>query len=449
MTSSTVDLVLKNAKIFTFQGIVTGGLAVEKQKIVKLSKEPELPRADEVVDAKGFLLLPGLIDSHVHLRDMELSYKEDFYTGTCAAAAGGITTVIDMPNTVPRTSSLKALVEKKEEARKKIVVNLAFHAGFPSRLNEVEKMAKEGIVGFKIYPHDPSEEIDWKNEEETLSYLKAAANNNLPVSIHPDDLETINKLQSELRQQKLTDIEVFLGSHPAITEKKAIIKFAKWGIKTGCHIHICHVSSGESLATIKEEQIKGAKLTCETTPHHLFLTKDEIKKQGAFAKVLPPLRTQNDNSALWAALLGGLINTLASDHAPHSLAEKEKPFQDAPSGFPGLETMLPLMLTKVARGDLRLEKLIELTSRSPAQIFKLENKGMLLEGYEADMVLVDFKEKWKINPEKFYSKSKFSPFDGWKVTGKAKMVFIKGLCVMSDEQIIAPQGTGSIINIKR
>jgi dihydroorotase len=447
MISSTVDLVLKNAKIFTFQGIVTGGLAVEKGKIVRLSKEPELPRADEVVDAKGFLILPGLIDSHVHLRDMELSYKEDFYTGTCAAAAGGITTVIDMPNTVPRTSSLKALREKKEEARKKIVVNAAFYAGFPSRLNEVEKMGKEGIVGFKIYPHDPLEEIDWKNEEQALSYLKAAAKNNLPVSIHPDDLETINKLQSELKQQKLSDIEVFLSSHPATTEKKAIVKFAEWGIKTGCHIHVCHVSSRESLDAVKEEQSRGAKLTCETTPHHLLLTEEEIKKQSTFAKVLPPLRTQNDNIALWAALLEGMINTLASDHAPHSLSEKEKPFQEAPSGFPGLETLLPLMLTKVAHGDLRLEKLVELTSSSPAKIFKLANKGMLLQGYDADMVLVDLKEKWKIDPEKFYSKSKFSPFKGWRVVGKARMTFIKGLCVMSDEQIIASRGIGSIINV--
>jgi dihydroorotase len=308
-------------------------------------------------------------------------------------------------------------------------------------------MAKEGIVGFKIYPHDPLEEIDWKNEEQALSCLKAAAKNNLPVSIHPDDLETINKLQSELKQQKLSDIEVFLGSHPATTEKKAIVKFAELGIKTGCHVHICHVSSGESLAAIKEERNKGAKLTCETTPHHLLLTKEEIKKQSAFAKVLPPLRTQNDNTALWAALLEGMINTLASDHAPHSLSEKEKPFEEAPSGFPGLETMLPLMLTKVAHGDLRLEKLVELTSSSPAKIFKLTNKGMLLEGYDADMVLVDPKEKWKIDPEKFYSKSKFSPFKGWKVAGKTKMTFIKGLCVMSEEQIIAPRGTGSIINI--
>jgi dihydroorotase len=448
MIPSTVDLVLKNAKIFTFKGIVTGGLVVDEGKIVKLSKEPELPRADQTVDAKGFLILPGLIDSHVHLRDMELSYKEDFYTGTCAAAAGGITTVIDMPNTVPRTSSLKALREKKQEARKKIIINLAFYAGFPSRLQEVENMSKEGIVGFKVYPHDPLEEIDWKNEEKASSYFKAAAENNLPVAIHPEDLETVKNLQSELKKQKLSDIEVFLGSHPVTTEKKAIIKFAKIGIKTGCHIHICHISSMEALTAIKEEQNRGAKITCETTPHHLLLTEEDVKKHNTFAKVLPPLRTQNDNAVLWAALLDGIINTLASDHAPHSILEKEKPFLEAPSGFPGLETMLPLMLTKVTRGDLRLEKLVELTSSSPAKIFKLGKRGMLLEGYDADMVLVDLKEKWKIDPEKFYSKSKFTPFKDWEVVGKTKMTFVKGTCIMSDEQIIAPKGTGSIVSIQ-
>ncbi|MEM2144827.1 MAG: dihydroorotase family protein [Candidatus Jordarchaeaceae archaeon] len=448
MISSTVDLVLKNAKLFTLQGIITGGIAVEKGKIVKLSKEPDLPRADEVIDAKGFLLLPGLIDSHVHLRDMELSYKEDFYTGTCAAAAGGVTTVIDMPNTVPRTTSLKALREKKQEAQKKIVTNLAFYAGFPLNLNEVEKISKEGIVGFKIYPHDPLEEINWSNEEQALSYFEAAAKNKLPVAIHPDDLETIRNLQSKLGQKNLSNIEVFLESHPAATEKKAIIKFAAMAIKTKCHLHICHISSTESLTSIKEVQSRGAKVTCEVTPHHLLLTEEDIKKHNTYAKVLPPLRTKKDNTALWAAILDGTINILASDHAPHSISEKEKPFPEAPSGFPGLETMFPLMFTKVAHGDLRLEKLVELTSLSPAKIFKLENKGMLLEGYDADMVLVDPKEKWKINPEKFYSKSKFSPFKDWKVVGKAKMTFVKGSCIMSDEQIIGSRGTGSIIKIQ-
>lgn len=447
MISSTVDLVLKNAKVFTFQGIITGGVAVDNGQIVKLSKEPESLRADEVIDAKGFLLLPGLIDSHVHMRDMKLSYKEDFYTGTCAAAAGGITTVIDMPNTMPRTSSLKNLREKKEQARNKIVINLAFYAGFPSRLNEVKKMAKEGIVGFKVYPHDPLEEINLGSEE-VISYFEAAAENNLPVSIHPDDLETIRKLQSEFKQKKLSDIEVFLGSHPTASERKAIVKYAELGIKTGCHLHFCHVSSSETLTAIKEEQNKGGKITCEATPHHLLLTKEELKKQKTFAKVLPPLRLKNDNIALWAALLDGTINMLVSDHAPHSLSEKQKPFLEAPSGFPGLETMLPLMLTKVAYGDLRLEKLVELMSSSPAKIFKLANKGMLQEGYDADMILVDVKEKWNIDPEKFYSKSKFSPFKDWKVVGKVRKTFVKGLCVMSDGQILVSGGIGNIINVR-
>ncbi len=447
MISSTVDLVLKNAKVFTFHGIITGGVAVDNGKIVKLSKEPEIFRADEVIDAKGFLLLPGLIDSHVHMRDLQLSYKEDFYTGSCAAAAGGITTVIDMPNTAPRTSSFKALREKKAEARNKIVVNVAFYAGFPSRLTEVKQLAKEGIVGFKMYPHDPSEEVDFENEEQVRLYFEAVAENNLPVSIHPDDLETIKKLQSELQQQKLSDIEIFLGSHPPTSERKAIVKYAELGIKAGCRLHFCHVSSMESLAAIKEEQSKGAKITCEATPHHLLLTEEEIKKHETFSKVLPPLRSQNDNTALWAGILDGTINILVSDHAPHSFSEKQKPFLEAPSGFPGLETMLPTMLTKVAYGDLRLEKLVELTSSSPAKIFKLENKGMLIEGYDADMVLVDVKEKWKIDPEKFYSKSKFSPFKDWKVVGKVRKTFIKGLCIISDGKIVVPKGVGSIINI--
>ncbi|MGQ9720838.1 MAG: dihydroorotase [Candidatus Jordarchaeum sp.] len=441
-------MVLKNARVFTFQGIITGGVAVDEGKVVKLSKEPESLRADEVLDAKGFLLLPGLIDAHVHMRDMQLSYKEDFYTASCAAAAGGITTVIDMPNTIPRTCSLKALREKMEEAKKKTLINIAFYAGFPSKLTEVKQMTKEGIVGFKLYPHDPFEEIDLANEEQAQIYFKAAAENNVPVSIHPDDLETIKKLQSKLKLQKLSDIEIFLGSHPAESERKAIAKYAELGAKTGCHIHFCHISSMESLAAIKKEQGRGVKITCESTPHHLLLTKEELEKLNTFAKVLPPLRSKNDNIALWAALLDGLINMIVSDHAPHSLQEKQKPFLEAPSGFPGLETLFPVMLTKVAHGDLRLEKLVEMTSSSPSKIFKVGNKGMLREGYDADMVLVDIKEKWKIDPEKFYSKSKFSPFKDWKVVGKVRNTFINGSCIMSDDEITAPKGIGSIIQIR-
>lgn len=447
MRSSTVDLVLKNSKIFTYQGIISGGLAVKEGKIHNFLKESELLRSDKTIDAKGCLLLPGLIDPHVHLRDLKLSYKEDFYTGTCAAATGGVTTVIDMPNTIPRTSSLKNLREKKREAEKKIVVNVAFYAGFPKNTNEVKQIAKEGIKGFKMYPHDPTEEVNFQDEEQIVACLKAAAENNLPVLVHPDDLETIKTLQSELEKQNLSDVEVFLGSHPSTSEAKAITKYSDLGVKTGCHIHVCHVSSSESLVAIKRALSRGTRLTCEVTPHHLLLTSEEIKKQGALAKVLPPLRSRDDNVALWAAVLDGVINVIASDHAPHSLSEKEKPFAEAPSGFPGLETLLPLMLTKVAQGDLRLEKLVDLTSRSPAKIFKLENKGVLLEGYDADMVLVDLKEKWRISPEKFHSKSKFSPFKNWNVIGKVRMTFIKGTCVMSDGEILVPRGSGNVINV--
>lgn len=446
MISSTFDLVLKNAKIFTLRGVIPGGLAVREGKIVKLTKDPESLRADRTVDAQGLLLLPGLIDSHVHLRDMKLSYKEDFYTGTCAAAAGGITTVIDMPNTVPRTSSLKALRQKKEVAAKKIVVNVAFYAGFPEKPSEVDLMAKEGIVGFKVYPHDPQEKIKLENMEKTLLYFEAAVRNNLPVAVHPDDPRAIEKLRSELEKQKLPDIKIFLGSHPAESERRAIAIFAELGIKTGCHVHICHVSSLESIAIIGEERSKGAKLTCEVTPHHLLLTKEEVKNKGAFAKVLPPLRTLNDNITLWAAVLEGVINTLASDHAPHSVEEKEKNFLEAPPGFPGLETILPLMLTRVAHGDLRLEKLVELTSSSPAEIFRLRDKGKLMEGYDADMVLVDLKEKWRIDPEKFFSKAKFSPFEGWRVVGKVRTTFVNGRLVMADDEILVPRGSGRILS---
>ncbi|MBS7278516.1 MAG: dihydroorotase family protein [Candidatus Freyarchaeota archaeon] len=449
MRTSTVDLVLKNSKIFTYQGIISGGLAVKEGKIHKFLKEPELLRSDKTIDAKGHLLLPGIIDPHVHLRDLQLSYKEDFYTGTCAAATGGITTVLDMPNTIPRTSSLKALREKKREAEKKIVVNVAFYAGFPKDINEVKQIAEQGIAGFKIYPHDPMEEINFQDEKQICAYFRAAAENNLPVLVHPDNLETIKTLQSELEKQKRPDIEVFLGSHPATSEAKAITRYSDLGVKTGCRLHICHVSSSESVVAIKGALEKGARLTCEVTPHHLLLTSEEIRRQGALAKVLPPLRSRDDNVALWAAVLDGVINVIASDHAPHSLSEKEKPFPEAPSGFPGLETLLPLMLTKVARGDLRLEKLVDLTSRSPAKIFKLENKGMLLEGYDADMVLVDLKEKWRISPEKFHSKSKFSPFKNWNVVGKVRMTFIKGVCVMSDEEILVPRGFGKVINVNQ
>jgi dihydroorotase len=441
-----VDTILFNAKLYTSRGIVEAGLAIDDTRIVKVAKETNLPSASNRINIEGNFIIPGLIDSHVHLRDQELAYREDFTTGTAAAAAGGVTTVIDMPNNRPVTMSAETLRKRMELAEKRILANTAFNSAFPSTKNEIHDIVKQGAVGFKLYLLQQIGGIDIDDDNALQSAFNEIAQANVPICVHAEDKTTLERAKERIQKTGKNNAEAFFEAHPATAEAKAIQHVAKLARNSGAHLHVCHVSSAAGLNKIVEAKRKDANMTCEVTPHHLLLSSDSVKVHGNVALMLPPLRTRRDMEALWKALCTGTIDTIASDHAPHSLEEKTaKSVWDVKPGIAGLETLLPLMLNEINRGRLTIHHLIRLVAEKPAEIFHLKGRGSLNEGCVADLTVVDLKREHKIDASKFYSKARFSPFDGWKVKGKVVKTFVSGQLIMDEGEMVAEPGTGYVI----
>jgi len=440
------DMVLENAKICLAGSTVRAGLAIEGERIARIAKETNLPRASKKIDLGGCLVLPGIIDAHVHLRDQGLEYKEDFFTGTCAAASGGITTVLDMPNNDPITMSVDSLRRRAEIAARKSIVNVAFYSAFPKNLEEMKDIVEWGAKGFKLFLSKQIGGVDPGDDEALLRSFKRAAALNVPVLIHAEDKEFLESKFEELKKKGCNDAAAFLEVHSVYSEIKAIKRVVKLSRMSGAQIHICHTSAGQSLNFIASAKRAGINVTCEVTPHHLLLSSRELELQGHIALTNPPLRSERDQELLWLNLDKGIVDIIASDHAPHALCEKRRDsiWEVAP-GFPGLETMIPLMLTQVNKGRLTLSKLIQLTSKRPAEIFKIEERGSLEEGCFADFIVVDMKEEWKIDSSRFHSKAKFSPFDGQTVKGRVVKTFVNGRLVMDSGEIVGKPGEGKII----
>jgi len=441
-----VDLILVNAKVYTRDGIVDAGLAIDDGRIVKVAKETRLPKADKRMDLKEKLALPGLIDSHVHLRDQELAYREDFQSGTSAAAAGGVTTVVDMPNNRPFTMSVETLKERMRLAESRILVNVGFNSAFPAETEEIRRIVEAGAVGFKLYLLQQLGGVNIDDDEALLNAFKAMSKTKVPISVHAEDKSTLERAKKNLLEQGRNDLNAFLKSHPPTAEEKAINRVVGLAKKSGAHVHICHVSSAIGLKAVLKTKRMSCNVTCEVTPHHLLLTAQHLKKYGNLALEIPPLRTSRDVNALWQALQKGFIDTIGSDHAPHSFEEKHtESVWDVKPGIVGLETMLPLLLTEVNKGHLTIDQLVHLTCEKPAEIFHLKDRGELETGAFADITVVDLKKEHKIHASRFYSKAKFSPFDGWKVKGKAVKTFVGGELIMDEGEIVAKPGTGRII----
>lgn len=440
----TVDLLLKEARIYVDGRIVEAGIAIEGEKIVKVAKETNLPHASEKINLNGLLVLPGVIDVHVHLRDQELSYKEDFYSGTCAAANGGVTLLVDMPNNRPVTMSSEALKERMRIASGKIIVNVAFYSALPEDISEIRRIVQVGAKAFKVFLSHKVGGIDPSDEERMIDAFREIASNNIPIAVHAEDSYTINRKFKEIGNRD--DIEAYLEVHSAEAEVKGIIRTMRLASRSGARVHICHVSTSEGLKIIVNEKSRGLPISCEVTPHHLLLSEKDLRRIGNIALVNPPPRQSSDIMYLRWALENGLIDIVASDHAPHTLKEKDSSsVWDVSAGIAGIETMLPLMLTMVNREQISLSTLVKTLSENPAKIFGFKNRGKIKEDFYADLTIVDPKMEWIIDSTRFYSKAKFSPFDGWRVKGRPVKTFVNGTLVADEGEIVAKPGSGRIV----
>mgnify|MGYP000049955577 CR=1 FL=1 len=433
-----MDLVIHGCKIFYRGRLLEASIAIDHGKIVKIGKEDTMPNAEKEYRFQDKIMLPGAIDAHVHLRDQELSYKETFETGTMAAAAGGITTVLDMPNNKPVTDSPEALLKRMAAAKDRIYVNVGFYSAFPANPNDIYEIIKIGAIGFKINLSRQIGSLNVDDDNAITSYLKNLRNISFPVSIHAEDHKTISELEESFKSSNKNSHEYFLEAHPPIAEVKALKRMLNIARKLNIKLHIAHLTTESGLQIIKENR---ETFTCEVTPHHLFLTKDKIEDLNGFAIMEPPLRTNSDVQALWRGMREGVVDIVASDHAPHTIKEKcsENVWKIKP-GIPGLETTLPLMMTAFSMNKISLSKLVELLCEKPAEIFNLKNKGKIEVNYDADLVILDFKKSAKIDPNKFKSKAKYSPFEGFIVRGIPIATFVGGTLIFLDNEVIEPAG---------
>jgi allantoinase len=445
-----VDLIIKNGKIVTSTGIYNAGLAIDNGKIVSIAMTPHLPPSDEVIDAKGNFVMPGVIDAHVHFWDPGYTYREDWATGTMSAAGGGVTTVIEMPTTSPPTITPEAFKAKKEIAKRKAFVDFALHAGVtPATIQHIDDLSKEGAASFKMFMAEKVREFDRMDKGslyESLTRISAANN---VASIHAES-ELVTYLQRKLQEAGRADPAAHLDSRPDVAEIDAISSAILLARETRARLHICHLSTARGVELIREGKEKGVKVSAETCPQYLLFNKQDYIKLGPYLKVNPPVRTSEDQLALWDALRNCIIEIIASDHCPFLREEKEVGWQniwEAGTGIPGTETLLPLMLSEgVNKGRISMVTLCKLLCENPAKIFGLyPRKGHIAVGADADIIIVDLKQRRKITIEKMHTKGEFTPFDGWVIQGFPILVLVRGKIIAKDGEIVGKSGYGTFV----
>lgn len=400
---------------------------IKDGRIVDVTASKKFPEDAAVIDAKGCIVTPGFIDMHVHLRDPGQEYKEDIETGTRAAAAGGFTSVCCMPNTDP-TNDCASVTDYIIDRAKQTGYTNVFPAGAITKglkgqsLADIGDMAKAGVCAIT---DDGSPVSNASIMRRAMEYAIAF---DLPVISHCEDADLAAK---GVMNEGCVSLELGLKGIPAAAEESMVARDILIAELTGARLHIAHVSTQGSVRIIREAKERGVNLTAEVTPHHLTLTEDAVVDYDPNTKVNPPLRTDADRRALIKALADGTIDAVATDHAPHNIIDKEAGFEKASFGLIGLETALPLMLSLVNERKITLKRLIDALTNAPARILRLESKGTLAKGKDADITIFDPDQSWIIQSQRFASKSRNTPFDKLRVMGKPKYTIVGGKVVYS------------------
>ena len=402
-------------------GIENGRIAAIKQGL----------KGEENYNYGRLLILPGGIDSHVHLREPGATHKEDFLTGTQAAACGGVTTVLDMPNNKPPILEPRAFAEKFDAVASKAVVDFGLFAGtgIERDISGLKKLTRL----FKLYTASTTGGLLIPELENQRRIVEKIRDMDGILSIHCEDENLLCALGNENGPRNLNDHD---HQRPEKAEADSIRQVLSF--HSGENMHICHLSSVEGLTLLA-----GSDATCEVNPAHIFLNKE--KDLGTHGKLNPPLRSRATQSSLLQALCEGGIDIVASDHAPHTLSEKDDDFETAPSGVPGVETMLPMLLELVKDGKMGIERLVEVSSQRPAEIFNLENKGRIEVGSDADLMVVDMRATHKIRADKLHSKCGWTPFEGMMGIFP-KATFLRGELVAEDGECVGRPGFGQYVS---
>ena len=441
-----VDSVLLNAKAYLKEQIVDCCIAIEEGKIQKIGKETNMPQSDEKTDLHNLLVLPGLIDEHVHLRDEGRAYKEDFTSGTSAAAAGGFTTVLDMPNNDPITMSVERLKNRIQLAKRRLLVNVGFYSEFPESIQEIKDIADAGAVAFKLFMGNQTGGLNVYDDTAIIDAFNEASKVERLVAVHAEDRSMLATNEAKLKQMHKSALKNSFRVHTEEVELRSVQRLLVLIERSNVKLHFVHISTAKALEAITKAKKATRRITCEVTPNHLMLTEDEVVRFGGLAIMTPPLRNRLQVNALWKGLEDRSIDTIGSDHAPHALEEKSaNSVWDVKPGVPGLEVTLPLLLTMVRKNKITINQVVSLLSEKPAKIYGLSDRGRLETGLVADLTIVDYNRLFKIDASKFKTKAKFSPYNGWDVYGKSVKTIVNGTLVYDEGDIVAKGGVGAVL----
>ena len=433
---SSCDVILKGGTVVNQDGMGLADVAVMDGRIVGLGDVSDFAAA-EVVECKNLHILPGVIDSQVHFREPGLTHKEDLETGSRSAVAGGVTAVFEMPNTSPTTTTPEALADKVLRAHHRMFCDFAFYVG-GTKENAADVAVLEalpGSAGIKVFAGSSTGDLlveDEQGQEAIITNLTRRA------AFHSEDEARLRQRLDFRRPGDALSHPVWRDEQVAMISTARLLRLAR---KHNKRVHILHISTAEELPLLAAHRNVA---TVEVTPHHLTLSLDDQDALGTRMQMNPPVRDSAVREALWKAVASGLVDVLGSDHAPHTLEEKARPYPTSPSGMPGVQTLVPIMLDHVNAGRLSLQRFVDLTSAGPQRIFNLRNKGRIAEGYDADFTIVDLKRSEIISNHWIESRCAWTPYDGKRVTGWPVGTFVRGHKAMWQGEI-SPKAQGEAL----
>jgi len=426
--AETYDLILKGGIVVNHDGVGARDIGVRTGRIAAIG---DLLRssAGETIDCRGLHVLPGVIDSHVHFREPGLTHKEDLETGSRAAVLGGVTAVFDMPNTDPTTTTAEALADKVRRAHHRMHCDFAFYVGATRdntrELGELERLP--GAAGVKVFMGSSTGSLLIEDDESVRAVLKSIRRR---AAFHSED-------EYRLRERMHLRVEGDPRSHPVWRDAQAALictqRLMKLARETGKRVHVLHVTTKEEIEFLADYKDVA---TAEATPAHLTLAApDCYERIGTLAQLNPPIRDAEHQQGLWRGIAQGVIDSVGSDHSPHTREEKSHPYPKTHSGMPGVQTLVPLMLDHVNAGRLSLERFVDLTSAGPARVFGIANKGRIAAGYDADFTVVDLKRQQQITNGWIASRVGWTPYDGMKISGWPVGTFVRGKKVMWENAV--------------
>jgi allantoinase len=455
-----MKLVIRNGTVITSRDRYEADLVCEDGLIAALEAPGSASGAyDEEIDAKGMLIFPGFIDPHVHSRDPGLTEKEDFAHSTLAAAAGGVTTILEMPNAIPPVSDVSIFRERAKQHERVAFVDFGLWGMSlgAENLDALPDLIEEGVVGVKLFwgyaLHRQTKQLVYNVADEppenlilppgngdVFDVFKTVARAQGLLAAHCEDREVIEAAEQALGRD-IEDYDDFLEARPATAEATTVAVGAEFARATGCRFHVVHTSSARGVRIVRAAQREGVPISAETCPHYLTLTAESYRSVGPVMKIYPPIRHARDRDALWEGLRDGTITSLGSDHAPHAVEQKRQNLANAPAGTIGVETIVPVLLNEVRKGRLSAERLAWVLSEGTARLHGLyPRKGTIRPGADADFTIVDPEASWTIRNEVLRSKNPLSPWDGASGRGAPRFVVLRGRVVMRDGELRGEPG---------